>query len=380
MPRPRAPKNRDLPTGLYRDAKGYYMVHPVTRVKTRVGSNKQIAFDVHAQVWPQWKNDAASVRAASMMQRIEVASTPERREMAAEFLERFRDDVLPSLTKRDGSPMSDTTRYDYHRMLTRTAEVDVMQSTPLLRINAQGVRKALSPWLEKKHYYNYVCAALSRAFSYAVAEGALATNPLKDVDRQHPPRRKQLISPREYASITAQMEPWLADVCDLLYLTSGRPGDILGLRDDMDITEGKDGTLVRFTIHKTDQPIEIEDNGEIEKVVKRLRARKREWRIVHPLLIVRIGRRRILPVAVEYVSRRFAAAIVDAGLPKGAYQLRDIRPTALTAEAEMAGKATDKGGHLTEQMKRHYVRRKIPMRVRNNLLAPRKLAGDDGGT
>lgn len=50
------------------------------------------------------------------------------------------------------------------------------------------------------------------------------------------------------------------------------------------------------------------------------------------------------------------------------YTVRDLRPKALTDEAENAGGApTNKGAHRTEQMRRHYVKKKIPIRVRNTL-------------
>ena len=49
------------------------------------------------------------------------------------------------------------------------------------------------------------------------------------------------------------------------------------------------------------------------------------------------------------------------------YTLRDLRPKALTDEAEIAGCATNKGAHVTEHMRRHYVKRHLDVRVKNNL-------------
>ncbi len=50
--------------------------------------------------------------------------------------------------------------------------------------------------------------------------------------------------------------------------------------------------------------------------------------------------------------------------------LRDLRPKALTDEFVVGGDS-DKGGHKTEAMKRHYRRKRLPMRAKNRLSTPR---------
>lgn len=72
------------------------------------------------------------------------------------------------------------------------------------------------------------------------------------------------------------------------------------------------------------------------------------------------------PVSVAYVSRAFAKGVTAAGFEKGTYTLRDLRPKGLTDEYLTAGDS-DKGGHKTEAMKRHYRRVELPMRAKNNL-------------
>lgn len=177
------------------------------------------------------------------------------------------------------------------------------------------------------------------------------------------------------------MEEWQARVCDLLYLASCRPGDLLELRDDMNIARRDDGTTeLRFTIHKTGQPFEIEDaTGDIERTVEWLRAWKKEQGLLVPHLIcypTSTKRRHVgKPLSVDYLSRVFMDAAVAAGMPKGRYTLRDIRPMALTEEARIVGVATDKGGHETEAMKQRYVRVMLPIRARNNVTAPKRASG-----
>ena len=79
-------------------------------------------------------------------------------------------------------------------------------------------------------------------------------------------------------------------------------------------------------------------------------------------------------VMVCHLSRLFTDAVKDAsGRVKNETTgkrvrptLRDRRPKALTDEFEVAGD-TDKGGHKTEAMKRHYRRKRLPMRAKNRL-------------
>ena len=63
-------------------------------------------------------------------------------------------------------------------------------------------------------------------------------------------------------------------------------------------------------------------------------------------------------MSVGYLSKAFAAAIV--------------RKNGLTDEARIAGKATNKGGHKTEQMREYYVVGGLPQRARSNLAVLRR--------
>ena len=66
----------------------------------------------------------------------------------------------------------------------------------------------------------------------------------------------------------------------------------------------------------------------------------------------------------EHLYRRFKTACRERGYN---YTLRQIRPKALTDEAILAGAATNKGVHLTDAMRRRYVKKVLPVAVKNNL-------------
>ncbi len=151
-----------------------------------------------------------------------------------------------------------------------------------------------------------------------------------------------------------------------MYLLSHHPSDVLNLRES-DVH----GDEIHFVNTKTDQPMVIEMNEDLRETVDWFRRWKRQQNLHSPYLVchpLTATYRRMIaqPVAVEYISRRFTAAVTAAGFPPGTYTLRDLRPKGLTDEYVIAGDS-DKGGHKTEAMKRHYRRIKLPMRARSNL-------------
>ena len=184
----------------------------------------------------------------------------------------------------------------------------------------------------------------------------------------------------DYLQITKHLEEWEARACDLVYLISHRPGDVLRLRDEEPwVRYVDDKVVVSFTATKNEQAVEIVDHvgteGGIEATLAWFRQWKKEQGIHSPWVVCypKTARKRDIarPVSRDYLSRRFAEAVVAAGFPAGTYTLRDLRKTGLTDEARLAGAATMKGGHKTEQMRQYYVVGGVPQRVRNNLVVIR---------
>lgn len=393
-PRPRAVGNRDLPPYLYRDAKGYYLVHPVTRQKARLGSDRELALTLHAEEAAHWRGEVAQHRAETLARRLRTAATPrEQRTTLAAYCARWRAERLPGLVKRSGEPLGDKTRGDYDRMLRLQIETAEAAATPLANLGPLEVRTLLREWIDSPTFYNYLLAVVSRVLADAVDEGLLAVNPAREVRRRPTGKRKVTVSHEHYAAIMAHLADWQAAACDLIYLLGSRPGDALRLRED-DFTEWEaprdvrleDGRVVRlygvlrYRAAKTGALVEVEVNDALHGVLTGMRAWKRaqglhgavrHW-IVHPADAHRRVRGR--PVSVEALSRAFAAALEAAGIPKGTYTLRDLRPTGLTDDA-IAGGDGAKGGHKTQAMRDHYRRVELPFRAVNTLATIRRKVG-----
>lgn len=77
----------------------------------------------------------------------------------------------------------------------------------------------------------------------------------------HPPRapkRRDVYLPDEhYTATTAQLQEWQARACDLCYLTSQRPGDVLALEeenivgDEIHLVQAKTGTAMVIEMNST---------------------------------------------------------------------------------------------------------------------------------
>jgi len=234
--------------------------------------------------------------------------------------------------------------------------------------SAKLLRKFLSQWLNNPSYYNYVKAVLSKVLETAVDEGLLERNPATDISNRRVPKRDVYLPDNDYIPIMQKLlEEWHVQTCELIYLVSHNPVDVLLLRDANDIK----GNKIHITRSKTEQDVVIEMNEDLAATVEWFRRWKRRQGITSPYLICHpldAPRRSMIsqPVSVEYISRRFTQAAIAAGFKPGTYTLRDLRAKGLTDEFEIAGDS-DKGGHKTEAMKRYYRRIKSPMRAKSNL-------------
>lgn len=100
----------------------------------------------------------------------------------------------------------------------------------------------------------------------------------------------------------------------------------------------------------------IEVVGELAILIERIRARKKTLSTYSPQLIVNEAGE---AVTASMLRARFDKARKDAGIPKSAFQLRDLRAKAGTDKAENSGdilQARDQLGHTTVTMTEAYIR------------------------
>ncbi len=392
MGRPRK-TNKDLPPGLYCYAGRNCYIRMRGELKpVDLGTpDRQEALTIYWEFRRAWDTEQLGKKTEVLAEKLDAAAKNPARRTVAEYTTAWRKDRLPTLLKRNGKPLSPKTRDDYKGMLVNQVETyEPFTSLDIAAIRTKHVRQFLAQWMDSPSFYNYMKSLLSRVLQFAVDEGLLDANPTSDVQRRPVSKREVYCPMEDYMAITKKMAEWEARACDLVYLTSHRPGDVLRLQDREPwvryaTRKNREVVVVSFKASKNEQAVEIIDakdrEGGIHTVLEWFRQWKKNQNLVgHHIVVYPITSRRKSigkPISVDYLSRRFAEASEAAGFGKGKYTLRDLRKKGLTDEARLAGKATNKGGHKTEEMREYYVVDELPQRARNNLAVLR--SGQDGG-
>lgn len=366
MGRPRKQGNRDLPDGLYPPAgKGCYrMIHPLTHkpksLKTKI---KAEALEIY---WAVRQHYAPKVEAK--------AQTFMDGLLLSDLAHEYRESQLPQTVSKNGKPLDANTLRTYENYLSNFEQaVEFKMPVSVFGHPDEGpqiVRKYLSAWINHPKTFNYRLACLARLFGYAVDKGLLQRSPIDAIKYRTPPKRGVYMSDDHFIALTAKLTELYGEVyaraCDWLYLMSGRPTNMLDVKEP----QIKDAEI-HYYADKNEQSVIVDRDPELDELIEWFREYKRSQGIVSPYLIVHpANARRGLarrPITTERLYRYFKNAMNKAELAKHGYTLRDLRPKALTDEAELAGSATNKGAHKTEKMRRHYVKKVLPMRVKNNL-------------
>lgn len=365
MGRPRKPGNKDLPDGLYPpDEYGCWrMRHPLTgRKKSLKTKEKDEAITLY---WELKRRYEPQVRQKILEQLEESQSF-------TVYLKTYRESHLPKAKNKHGRPLGKETIKTYRNYI-KNAEQDEALKVPIRVFNDPNegpriIRQYLAPWIDHPKTYNYRLTCFARVFNRLIDEGELVRNPCRDIEGKVSHRTKTYMPDDDFILVSNKLAEMYHEVyaviCDWLYVMSGRPTNMLDVKES-EITK----TEIAYYASKNDQPVIVEMDSEILALVEWFRNYKREQKIVSPYLIVhpKTARRGLAAknVTRENFYRYFknAARAVD----MGHYRPQHIRPKAMTDEAMLAGKATDKGAHKTQAMREYYVVITPPKRIKNNL-------------
>jgi len=223
---------------------------------------------------------------------------------------------------------------------------------PLDAIQPQHVRQYLRWRSSAPVRANREKALLSAIWNFAREMGYTAlANPCAGVKGNKEAGRDVYIEDSLYKAVYDKAEVGLQDAMDLAYLTGQRVTDVR-LMDERDIRDGQ----IWIKQGKTSAKRRIELMGDLAALIKRIKARKATHVVRSTRLIVTAEGE---PMSYSMLRTRFDKAREDAGVPKSAFQLRDLRAKAATDKAESSGdivQARDQLGHTTVTMTEHYVR------------------------
>lgn len=370
MSRPRKTGNKDLRPGLYRRENGVYrMKHPVNgKFFSLDTKDRQEAETLYDELMRHLMDEVSQAKADKLVKKIKGDELT-----LAEFAKVFREDHLPTLLGRKRKPINDESKKAYNNFLKNSIELFEGFDRPISYFShpdngPQVVRQYLSQWLNMPSPYNYRKACLSRVFQTAIDLGLLQRNPCTAIKNRESVSCDVII-PKDHAKpilgrLAADYGDYVAMAVNWLYVVSGRPSDMLDVREQ-DISD----THLHYTANKNSQPVIMPLDDELIYLSEWFRNFKKKQGIVSQHLIVHPGnvdkKIRYKAISREWLYRRFKAACVAVGYPD--YTLRHLRPSALTEEARQAGESTNKGAHKTKAMQDHYVKEVQPMAVTNNL-------------
>jgi len=223
---------------------------------------------------------------------------------------------------------------------------------PLDAIQPQHVRQYLRWRSSAPVRANREKALLSAIWNFAREMGYTAlANPCAGVKGNKEAGRDVYIEDSLYKAVYDKAEVGLQDAMDLAYLTGQRVTDVR-LMDERDIRDGQ----IWIKQGKTSAKRRIKLINNLAALIKRIKARKATHVVRSTRLIVTAEGE---PMSYSMLRTRFDKAREDAGVPKSAFQLRDLRAKAATDKAESSGdivQARDQLGHTTVTMTEHYVR------------------------
>jgi integrase len=183
-------------------------------------------------------------------------------------------------------------------------------------------------------------------------------NPCAGIKGYSEPGRDIYVEDEVLDAVWRAADQALRDALDLAYLTGQRPQDLLEA-SELDIKAG----ALEFEQQKTGKKLRIQIIGELDALLKRIKARKEGYK-VHTLALICTETGRPLTKSgyrARFDKARLAAAKANPKLAEaiGDFQFRDLRAKAGTDKAESSGdirQAQKQLGHTTVTMTEHYTR------------------------
>ncbi|NMV36965.1 tyrosine-type recombinase/integrase [Ralstonia insidiosa] len=339
-------RNTNLPAGMrarHRGAKTYYFYD----LGGKPRKEKPLGSDY-----------VEAVRKWSELEQAKVPASPI--VMFAEAANKYVAEVLPTKSPRTRS--DNVKELDNLREFFKDAPLDEIEPTHVRAYFRWRAKKARD-WYEDKgraapldagHVRaNREVALLSHIFNYARDSGLTrAPNPCAGVKRNEEEGRDVYVEDDIFAAVYKAADQPLRDAMDLAYLTGQRPADTLRF-DERHINGSAE---LEIQQGKTKKKLRIAVVGELAGVVERIRARKKDYKVVSTALVVNESGQRL---GRDALRSRFDKAREEAGIEKDAFQFRDLRAKAGTDKTDSAGdirQAQKQLGHASIAMTERYVR------------------------
>lgn len=275
--------------------------------------------------------------------------------------ERYIAEILPTKAERTQRDNLIELGFLYQIFDAPPVPLDAIKPVHLTRYIRWRMAKA-AEWFREKNRptpanaghvrANREIALFSAIFNYARETGLTdAPNPALGVRKNKESGRDVYVEDELYEAVWTSADEPTRDAMDLAYLVGQRPADTLKF-DERDIHDG----FLHVQQGKTGAKRRFEIVGELSTVIDRIHARKAQYKVVSTKLIVNEKGQALQAGALR---DRFDKAREAAGVPKAAFQFRDLRAKAGTDKTEAAGdirQAQKQLGHGSVTTTERYVR------------------------
>lgn len=324
-PRMRA---RKKPGGIYY----YYDMGGKPRKEVPLGNDYVVA----VKKWAELEGNITKVSAAVTLK---------------DLADKYRKDVIPG--------KSDKSQRENHYQLNSIINF-FGADAPIDAIKPLHVRQFMDYRKDSPSSVNREKALLSHMFNMAREWGITdMPNPCTGIKGFTEKGRSDIYTEDEVFSAVYEMAcQTVKDMMDLLYLTGQRPSDVLKM-SETDITNGK----LKVSQNKTGKRLLIDIEGQLDIVLKRISARKADFKVRTLRLVCNeYGK----PIGLNAIRKRFNEAKVLAAKKRKSladeiltFNLQDLRAKAGTDKLEASGNivmAQRQLGHTTVGMTEHYIR------------------------
>jgi len=397
----------------------FFVVHPKTGRRSTLDTKERAkAIRRWTLINETWERELYQWRSEDLANRLTALSTPydsQGHALLCDYVRTWRKEVLGHSIvdgrivwgdcsvlalrgPQQGQPIALPTKRDYAtdcQQLETSEDAKFFLSDPDA---VQKIRRLLSPWLTTPTHYNGLRNTLNRVYMHAVDDGIVQRNPMVDVRKAVIPKRQVLVPDDAYKEITERLcihkhnrrimdGTWRAKACDLLYMMSQQPIDVLTIKEHQGEIFPEPATVdgelaygvIRFSRHKTLVGIELYMNEELAQLWQWFLDFKKDQQIISPYLIVNPRyfdmRSRASYIRHRTLQEAWREACKEAGYGS-LYRLQDLRKKGLTQEFLNQGE-NDKGGHETEAMRNHYRLVRPPKRARSTIKVLREKATEE---
>jgi integrase len=263
-----------------------------------------------------------------------------------DVVDQYRRDVIPNKASR--------TQDDNNAELNKILEFFAEPPVPLEDIKPINIREYMD-WRTSRGKHSTVRANRERALISHIWNKAREwgvtdkENPCKGITGFTETGRDIYIEDDIFKAVYSAADGPTKDALDLAYLTGQRPADVVAM-SEMHIT----GDVLNIDQGKTKKKLRMSVEGQLSKLIKRIKERKKGYKL-HSLALIcsETGR----PLSKDALRQRFEKARAKAAKdnPKLA---ADIKAGSDKTDTEDMHQAQKQLGHSNIKMTEHYVRQR----------------------